>query len=94
MRHDKLREERGKEHDAFWVGQVDEHRALKEFAAALRLRKDIQIERTRGSPLLNAEPDKISGARPFQDFKGQQRTGKKRTQANAHQHDMNAEPGL
>ena len=94
MRQDKLRKQRGEEHDAFRVSQVHQHRALKQAAARRCFRHRIKIDRARRAPLLNAEPHQIGRARPFQHFKRQQRLGKERAQPDPHQHDMDRQAKL
>ncbi|MNP61611.1 hypothetical protein D3C76_1568170 [compost metagenome] len=94
MRHDKLRKQGGQKDDAFRVGQVHKHRAFKQAAPALGLGERIQIQGTRGAPLLDPQPDKVGRAGPLQHFIGQYRAGEQGAEPYADQHDVNPQPGL
>ncbi|STS79280.1 Uncharacterised protein [Klebsiella pneumoniae] len=78
----------------FGIGEIYEHRALEQFAARLRLRQRIQVDRPCRPPLLDTQPDQVGGAGPFQHLKGQHRAGEESAETNANQHDMNNQPGL
>ncbi len=94
MRQDKLRKQGGQKNNAFGIGEIYEHRALKQFAARLRLRQRIQVDRPCRPPLLDTQPDQVGGAGPFQHLKGQHRAGEESAETNANQHDMNGQPSL
>ncbi len=65
VRQDKLRKQGGQKNNAFGIGEIYEHRALKQFAARLRLRQRIQVDRPCRPPLLDTQPDQVGGAGLF-----------------------------